>query len=427
MINSPVRFWALIPCAGSGSRAMSAATTTLPKQIPKQYVSLLCQPLVMHTLSAFAATEQIEHTLVVLAPDDEIFQLYVPHDSHNSYSSAHCGGSTRAESVLAGLHTLLETQKQAHPDDWVLVHDAARCLITPEEIVNLIDHCKNDSVGGLLACPVPDTLKENNGNVGGDVRVSATLERSNKWLAQTPQMFRIGALIDALTTHRHATDEASAMEAAGYAPKLVPSSVQNFKVTYTQDFDLASAILSSRAQKTTRTAQTIDNSMNNLMNLRIGQGWDVHALVPGRRLMLGGIHIEHEAGLLGHSDADALLHAITDALLGGAALGDIGQHFPDTDPHFYGANSTTLLTEAARRVRAAGFQILNVDSTVLAQAPKLAPHIGAMRTHIAQALELELEQVSIKAKTAEKLGSVGQRQSIEAQAAALLLKITNFI
>lgn len=160
----------------------------------------------------------------------------------------------------------------------------------------------------------------------------------------------------------------------------------------------------------------------NFMNLRIGQGWDVHALVPGRPLVLGGITISHSHGLLGHSDADVLLHAITDAILGAAALGDIGQHFPDTDAQFYGANSVVLLREAARRVRAAGFTLLNIDSTVIAQAPKLAPHIQAMRTSIAQALNLPVAQVSVKAKTAEKLGSVGQRQSMEAQAIALLLQ-----
>ncbi len=160
----------------------------------------------------------------------------------------------------------------------------------------------------------------------------------------------------------------------------------------------------------------------NLMNLRIGEGWDVHALVPGRPLVLGGITIAHSHGLLGHSDADVLLHAITDAILGGAALGDIGRHFPDTDAQFYGANSLVLLREAARRVRAAGFALINIDSTVIAQAPKLAPHIDAMRASIAQALDLEVPQVSVKAKTAEKLGPVGQRQSMEARAIALLLR-----
>lgn len=156
------------------------------------------------------------------------------------------------------------------------------------------------------------------------------------------------------------------------------------------------------------------------MNIRVGEGWDVHQLVEGRKLILGGVEIPHDKGLLGHSDADALLHAITDALFGAAGLGDIGRHFPDTDPTFKGADSGVLLTEAAARVRAAGWQIGNVDSTIVAQAPKMAPHIPAMRERIAALLGLAPDQVNVKAKTAEKLGPVGQGLSIEARAVVLL-------
>lgn len=155
--------------------------------------------------------------------------------------------------------------------------------------------------------------------------------------------------------------------------------------------------------------------------VRIGEGWDIHALVPGRKLLLGGVEIPYERGLLGHSDADALLHAITDALLGAAGLGDIGRHFPDTDEAFRGADSIALLAEAARRVRQQGFEVANVDSTVVAQAPKLAPYIEAMRERIAQALGLGVGQVNVKAKTAEKLGPVGAGQAIEARAVVLLV------
>ena len=153
---------------------------------------------------------------------------------------------------------------------------------------------------------------------------------------------------------------------------------------------------------------------------RIGEGWDVHQLVPGRKLILGGVEIPHLTGLLGHSDADVLLHAITDALLGAAALGDIGRHFPDTDPEFHGADSVVLLAEAARRVRAAGWQIGNFDSTVIAHAPKLAPHLGAMCERIAHAVGIEAGQVNVKAKTAEKLGPVGEGRAMEARATVLL-------
>ena len=158
------------------------------------------------------------------------------------------------------------------------------------------------------------------------------------------------------------------------------------------------------------------------MMMRVGEGWDVHQLVEGRKLILGGVEIPYDKGLLGHSDADALLHAITDALFGAAGLGDIGRHFPDTDPKFKGADSGVLLAEAATRVRAAGWQIGNVDSTIVAQAPKMAPHIAAMRERIAALLGLSADQVNVKAKTAEKLGPVGQGLSIEARAVALLCK-----
>jgi 2-C-methyl-D-erythritol 2,4-cyclodiphosphate synthase len=158
------------------------------------------------------------------------------------------------------------------------------------------------------------------------------------------------------------------------------------------------------------------------MNIRIGEGWDVHALVPGRKLILGGVEIPHAAGLLGHSDADVLLHAITDAVLGAAGLGDIGRHFPDTDAQFKGADSSVLLAEAMRRVRAQGWELVNVDSTIVAQAPKLAPYMAAINASVAKALGVQAEQVNVKAKTAEKLGPVGMGQSIEARAVALLIK-----
>lgn len=158
------------------------------------------------------------------------------------------------------------------------------------------------------------------------------------------------------------------------------------------------------------------------MQVRVGEGWDTHALVPGRQLVLGGVAIPYERGLLGHSDADALLHAITDAVLGAAGLGDIGRHFPDTDERFRGADSVVLLVEAVRRAGEAGWKIGNIDSTIVAQAPKLAPHIEAMRARIAQALGLEPGQVNVKAKTAERLGPVGMGQSIEARAVVLLVQ-----
>lgn len=224
------RCWALIPCAGNGSRAGAAG--------PKQYQVLAGQPMVMHTLAAFAEVPQIDQTLVVVSSDDAFFQA--PQWSGASFLIASCGGSTRAISVFNGLNALLAEGAVAH--DWVLVHDAARCLITPAQINQLLDACQADEVGGLLALPLPDTLKTAQAG-----RVSSTLPRTDKWLAQTPQMFRIGSLLEALELAGDAvTDESSAIEAMGLAPKLVPGSAQNFKVTYPEDFALAQAVLLSR-------------------------------------------------------------------------------------------------------------------------------------------------------------------------------------
>ncbi|MDP3616301.1 MAG: 2-C-methyl-D-erythritol 4-phosphate cytidylyltransferase [Rhodoferax sp.] len=221
------RFWGLIPCAGSGSRAGA--------EVPKQYQLLADKPMVMHTLAAFAAVSGMAQLVVVVAPGDEFFA------SHPAPCLvAACGGATRAASVLNGLKYLL--RQGAVRDDWVLVHDAARCLVTPRLIETLIDACGADPVGGLLAHKLPDTLKR---EVGG--RVAQTVDRSDKWLAQTPQMFRVGALMDAMALSAdHLTDEAGAMEAIGLRPLLVPGSAQNFKVTYPEDFALAEAVLKAR-------------------------------------------------------------------------------------------------------------------------------------------------------------------------------------
>lgn len=230
--HSPVpRCHALLPCAGTGSRAGTTG--------PKQYESVAGQPLVQHTLAALCAVPRIDQCLVVVAAGDTFWTQSPP-----GVVVVPCGGETRAASVFQGLQWLLDQGAPAH--DWVLVHDAARCLVTPAQVDALIDACWNDAVGGLLALPLPDTLKaERQG------RVAATVDRVDKWLAQTPQMFRLGALHAALaaradTGFAGVTDEASAMEMAGHPPLLVRGSAQNFKVTYPEDFALADAILSSR-------------------------------------------------------------------------------------------------------------------------------------------------------------------------------------
>lgn len=225
--QAPVRLWALIPCAGTGSRAGSEG--------PKQYQPVAGKPMVLHTLAAFAAVRRLAGVLVVVSEGDGFFE-----NQSATVLIAACGGSTRAGSVFNGLSALRE--RGAAPTDWVLVHDAARCLITPAQIDALIDACQSDAVGGLLALKLPDTLKR---EVNG--RVAETVERGDKWLAQTPQMFRIGALQQALQAAGAAvTDESSAMEFVGQAPLLVEGSAQNFKVTYPQDFALAQAVLLAR-------------------------------------------------------------------------------------------------------------------------------------------------------------------------------------
>ncbi len=235
------RFFALIPCAGQGMRAMGDhPAQSAGAALPKQYQPIAGVPMVQHTLRAFAAVARIDSCLVVVAPGDDFFSG----PAQAGYQVAACGGATRAASVLGGLEQLAASG--AEPDDWVLVHDAARCLVTPALIDRLIDACHCDPVGGLLAQPVPDTLKQ-----GRDERVVATVDRSDKWLAQTPQMFRLGALTQALKMAQilgePVTDEASAMEAAGVAPQLVRGSAHNFKVTYPEDFVLAEALIKSRA------------------------------------------------------------------------------------------------------------------------------------------------------------------------------------
>jgi 2-C-methyl-D-erythritol 4-phosphate cytidylyltransferase len=222
------RLFALIPCAGTGSRSGASG--------PKQYQAVAGQAMVLHTLTAFAAVPRLAATLVVVSAGDRFFDTMGA-----TVLVAACGGPTRASSVFNGLNALLE--QGAVPTDWVLVHDAARCLITPQQIDTLIDACADDPVGGLLALKLPDTLKS---EVGG--RVAATVDRHDKWLAQTPQMFRIGALQQALQAAGDAvTDESSALEFMGQQPLLVEGSAQNFKVTYPQDFALAEAVLRSRS------------------------------------------------------------------------------------------------------------------------------------------------------------------------------------
>lgn len=231
------RYWAFLPCAGVGTRAMGADRDL---RLPKQYQAVAGWPLVLHTLAAFLAVKRLSGVVVGVSAGDDFLERY-PHDG---YALAPCGGPTRADTVTGGLHALLA--QGAQPHDWVLVHDAARCLITPAQIERLIHACAHDPVGGLMALRLPDTLKAAVVDADGRERVAATVERADKWLAQTPQMFRIATLLQALEACAEVTDEASAVEAMGLRPQLVMGSAHNLKVTYPDDFALAEAVLAQR-------------------------------------------------------------------------------------------------------------------------------------------------------------------------------------
>jgi len=386
------RYFVLIPAAGVGSRVGGAS--------PKQYLLLDGRPMILHTIDALVRIEKVSHVYVLLSPEDEYWER-VSGDLPERVSAIRCGGETRAVTVRNGLAAIAD---KANESDWILVHDAARPCIEPRRVEAVMDVLRDDPVGGLRALPIPDTVKR-----GENDRVVETIPRDNLWLAQTPQIFRYGLLRKALSqaSDESYTDEAQAVEALGLSPRLVAGNSSNFKVTFPEDIAIAEAILGDRRRTKEAT-------------LRIGQGFDVHAFAEGRKLIIGGVEIPYERGLLGHSDADVLLHAICDALLGAAALGDIGKHFPDTDPRYKGADSRALLRHVAALIRERGCKVQNVDATIIAQAPRMAPHISSMAANIAADLEMSVDSVNVKATTTEKLGFTGRGEGIAAQAICLL-------
>jgi 2-C-methyl-D-erythritol 4-phosphate cytidylyltransferase/2-C-methyl-D-erythritol 2,4-cyclodiphosphate synthase len=391
------RYFAIIPAAGTGSR--------MAGMLPKQYREIGGHPLLYFAIARLCAHAAIDRVFIALAPGDAQFDRYDWKPFASKLTSMQVGGDTRAATVLNALEAF---QGNASDDDWILVHDAARPCLSEGMLDRLIAELADDDCGGLLSVPVADTLKRTGANERSVVR---TESRSGLWQAQTPQMFRYGVLLQAMRSADpgRITDEAGAIEALGFHPKLVQSDVSNLKVTHEQDLALAQLILEQG-----------DIRESNGVQMRTGQGYDVHALVPGRALIIGGVTIPFAKGLDGHSDADVLLHAICDALLGAAALGDIGRHFPDTDSRYKGADSRVLLREVGRLVGGAGYRIVNVDSTIIAQAPKMAPHIPSMVANIAADLGIEQSQVNVKAKTTERLGFVGREEGMAADAIASL-------
>ncbi len=304
------------------------------------------------------------------------------------------GGDRRQDSVANGFGAVADRA------DIVVIHDAARPLVT-DAIIRRTVEAAAESGAAIAAIRARDTVKR------GDAaqRIVETLPRDRIYLAQTPQAFRTAVLRDALGFADEATDEAALAERAGYAVRLVEGDPRNLKITTAEDLAMAEHLLGGGTSAAT---------------VRIGNGYDLHTLVTGRPLVLGGVTIPFEKGLQGHSDADAVCHAVTDAILGAAAAGDIGRHFPDTDPAWKDANSLDLLRRAAAIVRGAGFDVANVDVVVIAQRPKLSPHVDGMRSNLARALGCEPSQVSVKGKTNEGVDSTGAGESIAVHAVALL-------
>lgn len=387
----------VIVAAGRGERAGSLHDG------PKQYRPVGGRPVITHTLDVFATWPREKAIVVVIHPDDEaLFGHAVGHVSGDTsvISFVH-GGPTRQLSVLAGLKAL-EKSAVTH----VMIHDAVRPFIDHA----LLDRCFLALIEGsgavLPAVAVADTLKRGS----EDRKVVETVPRAGLFSAQTPQCFRFASILEAHTNAATSgrsdfTDDASIAEWASMPVTLIEGSVDNVKLTIKRDIDMADEKLSRKA----------------LPDVRTGNGYDVHQLVEGDGVTLCGIFIPHDQKLLGHSDADVALHALTDALLATCGAGDIGDHFPPSDPQWKGAASRIFLMHAARIVRDNGGIIMNADVSLIAEAPKVGPHRLAMRENISDMLGISLDRCSVKATTNEKIGFVGRREGIAAIATATVV------
>ncbi|MDP9087879.1 MAG: 2-C-methyl-D-erythritol 4-phosphate cytidylyltransferase [Pseudomonadota bacterium] len=388
------RLWAIVPAAGRGERFSSAN----PLSAPKQYTSLLGKSLLEWTLLALLAEPRIDAIVVVIAAGDSHW-AHLAAKLHSAKLKATTGGIHRQESVMNGLEFLAST---ARDNDWVMVHDAARPCVSRSELANLADALEQDISGAVLAVPIVDTVKrEREGAL-------ETVDRAHLWRALTPQVFAFAQLRRALQEASQAgiavTDEAQAMERLGIHASLVRGSPFNIKVTRAEDLDVAAGIL-----------KTGDSNA-----MRVGQGMDVHAFGEGDHIVLGGVRLAHNQGVVAHSDGDVVIHALCDALLGALGEGDIGQHFPDTDPRYRGADSRVFLRVVAERMQAAGLRLVNADITVLAEAPRVAAHRGAMAANLAADLHAPVNLINIKATTTERLGFIGRKEGLAALASVLL-------
>ncbi len=386
-----MRVAALIVAAGRGARA---ATVTLQ---PKQYCRIGSEPMLTHTLCAFAAHSGVDDIVIVIHPDDRVLYEEAAGPFADRLLAPVLGGARRQDSVRAGLEALAERSP-----DLVLIHDAARPFVDGA-LISRVTASLQGHACALPCLPVTDTLKrEEHG------RITGTVAREGLWRAQTPQGFHFDAI---LAAHRAAaqdptldfTDDAAVAEWFGLDVVLVEGAEHNRKLTTAEDLTIADEMMRRDSGAGTT---------------RVASGYDVHALGPGDEVILCGVRIPHTRKLIGHSDADVGLHALTDALLGTIADGDIGTHFPPSDDRWRGAGSEIFLKAAADKIAARGGRIVHVDVTLLCEAPRIGPYRDAMRGAMAEILGIESAQVSVKATTNEGLGFVGRGEGIAAMATA---------
>ena len=376
---------AIIAAGGRGLRFGGAE--------PKQLLSLGGEPILKRSVDAYLNCDLVSDVVVALPADlARRPPVYLQHRSKPV--TIVDGGERRRDSVANGF---ARTPEHA---DIIVIHDAARPLVS-DAVIRRTIAAAAESGAAIAALQARDTIKR----VGDRDAITATLPRDDIYLAQTPQAFRASVLRDALRLGADATDEAMLAEQAGYVVRVVEGDPRNLKITTPDDLTMAEQFVAGAAQAPA---------------LRIGNGYDLHRLVVGRPLILGGVRIPFEKGLAAHSDGDVICHAVTDAVLGAAGAGDIGRHFPDTDSAWENADSIELLRRAAAIVRDAGYAIGNVDVVVIAQKPKLAPHVEAICGNVAGALGCDASQISVKGKTNEGVDSMGAGDSIAVHAVALL-------
>ena len=385
---------AIIAAGGRGAR--------LGADRPKQFLEIGGRSLLDASVESLAASECI-HEIVVAVPAEFVEQVTAEHATFSAKPLTFVAGGARRQDSVA--QAFARTSAQANV---IVIHDAARPFVTAD----VIDRTVKAAVtfgAAIAAIPVRDTVKQAGpAGLDGSRPITATIDRDTVFLAQTPQAFQRDVLARAIADGRQidATDEAMLVERLGLPVHVVEGDVRNIKITTAGDFAVAQRRSEGEGFST--------------RHARIGTGYDLHKLVAGRKLILAGVAIPFELGLDGHSDADIVCHAVTDAVLGAAAAGDIGRLFPDTDPQWKNADSVALLRGAIARVHAMGYRVSNVDVTVVAQKPKLLPYLEAMRANLAAALSIDASAVSIKGKTNEGVDAVGRGEAMACHAVALL-------